>query len=93
MTKKSDFNKAMDKAMDGATKLATSIAKNDVCMTPQIGVSIQILIQELLFAGYTKTKVKEIFNKSLSLAEKENNWLIKEIRKKELEKRSMYNGK
>ena len=83
MKKKTDYDKAMDKAIDGSVKLASSIAKNDSCMTPQIGVSIQILIQELLFAGYTKTKVKEIFNKSLSLAEKENNWLIKEIRKKE----------
>ena len=82
MTKKNDFDKAMDKAIDGASKLAASIEKNNVCKTPQIGVSIQILIQELLFAGFTKTKVKEIFNKSLSLAEKENNLLLKEIKKR-----------
>ena len=82
MSKKNDFDKAMDKAIDGASKLAASIGKNDVCKTPQIGVSIQILIQELLFAGFTKTKVKEVFNKSLSLAEKGNHWLLKEIKKR-----------
>ena len=31
MSKKNDFDKAMDKAIDGASKLAASIGKNDVC--------------------------------------------------------------
>ena len=58
MKKKTDYDKAMDKAIDGSAKLASSIAKNDSCMTPQIGVSIQILVQELLFTGYTKKLCK-----------------------------------
>ncbi len=82
MKKKTDYDKAMDKAIDGSVKLASSIAKNDSCMTPQIGVSIQILVQELLFTGYTKKLCKEICDKAISLAEKEVNIINKKSKKK-----------
>jgi len=85
---KTDYDRVMNKTMDGAFNLSTSIAKNkilrknEMSLVPPVGVSIQILLEELLFAGYSETKLKETLNKCLKLAIKNQKWFVKECEKK-----------
>jgi hypothetical protein len=81
---KTDYDKLMNKTMDNAWNLSASIAENkyEVSILAPIGVSIQILLEELLFDGYSETKAKEVLDKSLTLAVKNHKDFIKKSSKK-----------
>ena len=91
---KTDYDRVMNKTMDGAFNLSTSIAenkilrKNEMSLVPPVGASIQILLEELLFAGYSETKLKEILNKCLKLAIENHKEFLNDIKKSKKRKRA-----
>ena len=91
---KTDYDRVMNKTMDSAWNLSTSIAedkiliKNEMSILAPIGVSIQILLEELLFSGYSETKAKDLLDRSLKLAFKNHKDFIKECEKKSSKKKN-----